>query len=242
MAVPSPANLIDTWALDRRLPDRRRLAVLLEAAVGPQVQDDSPGARNRRLLALHRDLIGGALEARVACPECGVQSEFEVPCEAILAAPSPGPDVRARLREDGRTFVFRLPRMSDLEAVADLGPAIPAALSRRCCLNGEPPASLAERLGRKFEALDPAANIVLAITCADCARPVAATVDLAVFVARELDRLVDGLMRDVDVIASAYGWTEEVIFALTPARRARYVAMIANARRPSQPRLAGPLS
>lgn len=242
MAVLSPAYLIESWSLDRRVPDHRRLAALLEGAAGPEVRDESLGVRNRRLLELHRDLVGGEIEARVTCAHCQTQNEFEVPSEAILAAPCPGPDGRVRLREGGRRFDFRLPRLSDLESVAQLGEAIPAALFKLCCLNGEPPAELAERLGRKFEALDPAANIVVAITCAGCERPIAATVDLAIFVARGLDRLVDGLMRDVDVIAAAYGWTEETIFALPPARRARYVAMIASARRPSQPKLAGQLS
>jgi hypothetical protein len=56
-------------------------------------------------------------------------------------------------------------------------------------------------------------------------------VDLATFVARDLDRVVAALYREIDTIASAYGWNESTILALPAERRRRYVAMI-TARQP----------
>jgi hypothetical protein len=244
MGVPSAAALIGAWDPASRAPPHQRLTALLAAIEGgAMIHEDTLGGRNCRLLLLHRALVGSPLEARVTCPHCAAQSEFALPTEAIVAAPAPDPGVRVRIRLGRRTLAFRLPRMSDIEAAqrasAD-GQDIRRAVLERCCsAKGAIPDGAAERLARKFEALDPAANIVISIACSGCARPIAASVDVATFVARDLDRLVDGLFRDVDMIASAYGWTEQAILALAPERRRRYVAMIAAARMPARRSVAG---
>lgn len=244
---PSPLRLIEAWDPDRRRGDHARLSALLQAAGGAKdLDDDTLGQRHRRLLQLHGAVVGRSMEATVACGHCGTRSEFVVPAQAILAEPPPDPGATAEIRVGRRRLTFRLPRMSDLAAVAGLEDpeAMRGALARRCLAGrdrageGEFPEAGLEGLGQRWEALDPAANIVLNIDCAGCGRAIAASVDLAGFVARDLDRLVEGLLRDIDTIASAYGWSEAAILALTPARRARYVALIANARSPARPALA----
>ena len=50
------------------------------------------------------------------------------------------------------------------------------------------------------------------------------------------DRLVEGLYRDIDTIASAYGWDEPTILALPADRRRRYVELIATRTRTRAPR------
>jgi hypothetical protein len=251
MAAPSAAALIAAWEPSSRAPPHRRLGTLLAACEGAEaIAGDTLGGRNRRLLALHRALVGAPLEAQVTCAHCGAQSEFALPVDAILAAPPPDPDARVRLRCGRRTLTFRLPRMADIEAARDAAAGRQAAAGReddithavleRCRVGaGDIPETAATKLAAKFEALDPAADVVVNIGCADCARPISASVDVASFIARELDRLVDGLFRDVDTIASAYGWSEPAILALPPARRRRYVALIAAARAAARPRLAG---
>jgi hypothetical protein len=177
------------------------------------------------------------MEGVVTCERCAERSEFVVPVEEILRAARPAPDAQVRLEAQGRTFTFRLPRMSDIEAASRLSSVhdVRQAIMRRCALDSDdPPAALADRLGARFEALDPAANIVLTTVCSGCAAPIAAAVDVAAFVAHDLDRIVEKVLRDIDAIASTYGWSEAAIIALPPRRRRRYVAMIAEARSQAQ--------
>lgn len=243
MAGISPATLIALWDTADRAPPHRRLTTLLGAIEGAgAIGGDTLGGRNRRLLLFHRALDGAPLVAHVKCAHCAVDNEFAIPADAILADPVPDPEARIRIRIDGRTLGFRLPRMRDIEAARDeTGADLAGPVLERCLTSGSGPipAPAAPRLERKFEALDPAANIVVTIACSGCAKPIAASVDPASFVARDLDRIVDLLLRDIDTIASAYGWDEAAILALPPERRRRYVAMIAARRAPARPSLAG---
>jgi hypothetical protein len=225
----SAADLIGAWDQGSRAPPHQRLGALLTALEGGEVADDTLGTRNRRLLTLHRALVGTLIEAHVTCAHCKAQSEFVLPVAAILCAPVPDTRVRVPLRVGRRTLRFRLPRMADIEAARGAATSSDVAhtVLERCRIGkGSIPGDAAARLAPQFEALDPAANIIVNIACSGCARPIAASVDVASFVARDLDRLSDGLFRDVDVIASAYGWSEQAILALPPARRRRYVALV----------------
>jgi hypothetical protein len=232
VAQHSAAHLLSAWNPAARDPAHRRLAALLAAIdVHDGHHDDTLGQRNQRLLHLHRALVGTPLEARVRCEHCGVDSEFTVPTDAIIAAPPPPSDARIRIRSRGRTLSFRLPRMADIEAagrqrsVSD----VRRVVLERCRIDGSLDLmtdAAAERLGRELEALDQAANIVVNIACSGCRAGLAVSVDLATFVARDLDRIVGSLYREIDTIASAYGWNEASILALPPERRRRYVSLI----------------
>jgi hypothetical protein len=237
MTAPSAADLLAVWDPTSRASPHQRLSDLLAHERAELLAADTLGTRNQRLLRLHRMLVAGVLEARVACAHCAVESEFELPVDGILAVPHPAADAAVRIRSGGRTAAFRIPRMGDIEASPAAG--LRRAVIERCRIGRGPPVSdeAIARLGRKFEALDPAANIVVNIACSGCARPIAASVDVASFVARDLDRIHEALLRDIDVIASVYGWSESEIVALPPERRRRYVMMIAARRAPSRPSL-----
>lgn len=233
MAAYSATQLISVWNPAGRTPAHRRLAALLAAIDGGEAcRDETLGQRNRRLLLLHRALVGTPLEARVKCAHCGVDNEFTVPTDAILASLAPASDARVRIRSQGRVLSFRLPRMADIEAASNASGfrEIRRAVLEQCRIDGDLDVmtdAAAERLGREFEAFDPAANIVVNLGCSGCRAALAASVDLANFVARDLDRVVDALYREIDMIASAYGWDEPTILSLPPERRRRYVSMIA---------------
>lgn len=233
MAPESAAQLIRLWNPAGRAPAHRRLAALLSALDGADARrDDTLGARNRRLLTLHQALVGTPLEARVQCAHCGLDNEFTIPADDILALPLPADDARVQIRSDRQTLSFRLPRMTDIEAAGDASSVaqVRQTVLDRCRVDGDANAMTeaeADHLAREFETLDPAANVAVTISCANCGRAMTASVDLASFIVREVDQLVQGFYRDVDVIASAYGWDEPTILALPAERRRRYVKMIA---------------
>lgn len=232
MAPLSAAQLIALWEPSSAAPAHQRLEPLLAVLhPGEAIDRDTLGARNRRLLALHAALGDGPIEARLRCDQCGTDNSFAVPAADILACPVPDPAVRVGIRVGSRRLTFRLPCMADLKAVAACDPdEALGSIVARCTIgrgaDAVPAAALA-RLSARFEALDPAARIVVDLGCAECGSALRASVDLAEFVATAVDRLADQLQREIHLIASAYGWTEREILALPPSRRRRYVAMIA---------------
>lgn len=223
MAGLGAAELVEAWTPRERRPAHARLAPLLAAAAGAEpIAGDTLGRRNQRLLAFHAEQVGGTLEAQVACAACGAQNEFVVPAEAILACPAPPATVAV---DDAR---FRLPTMADLAELDDAGPGSASeVLIRHCRLSGGE--ARADAVARAFEAADPAAAVEVEVVCADCGAVHLASVDVAVFVAAALDRLVEGYLRDVDRLARAYGWSEREILALPPHRRKLYVELSAGA-------------
>lgn len=226
MAVPTPAQLLTLWEPGARGTASARLAALLAAVDGPGIDGDTLGQRHRRLLQLQQNLVGGAITAHVACAACDTDNEFAAPAAAILATPEPAADAVVAVRGGRRNYRFRLPTMRDL---AGLRGAVGEAVLQRCQLAGPHviPAAVAASVEAQFETIDPAANIVVNIACAGCGGSIAATVDIADLVACDLDRFADALLRDIDTIASTYGWDEAAVLALPAARRRRYVAMIA---------------
>lgn len=232
--------LLSAWS-ESAAGAHRQIGTLLTALVrGAVLERDTLGQRNRRMLQLHAALFDRAIEARVACPVCKTHNEFAIPRGEMLAAPMADPNAIVEITVRGAPARFRQPRLADIAAAAnDNDPR--AVLIGLCSLDGLTGLSddEAEALAARYEALDPLANIIIDTPCVQCGTAIAATVELADFVAHDIARLVDALLRDVDTIAGAYGWSEANILALPPRRRARYVGMIA-ARRPSAlPQLAG---
>jgi hypothetical protein len=233
MGAPTAKQLIAVWDRRSGAPAHRRLERLLAATEPRAALDaDTLGRRNRRLLALHAALSDAPLDARLRCTACATDNAFAVPAAAILACPAPGPAARARIRTGGRILTFRLPLMSDIRAAKGASADdVLAQIVARCRITpGKDEtigaASLA-RLASRFEALDPAARIVVDLRCVECNAALRASVDVAEFVAAAIDLVVDGLLRQIDLIARAYGWSEQAILALPAARRGAYVAMIA---------------
>ncbi|MEO7598504.1 MAG: phage baseplate protein, partial [Opitutus sp.] len=73
---------------------------------------------------------------------------------------------------------------------------------------------------------DPQANLSLDLKCPACAHAWSETFDIVEFLWTELDALAERLLREVHQLATAYGWTETDVLALSPQRRARYLDLI----------------
>ncbi|WP_144400827.1 hypothetical protein [Novosphingobium sp. MBES04] len=222
-------EFLQRWDCDESAPAFRRLDRLL--GLDANLQDaaqDTPGGRNLRYVRLQAELGGGGMEAQAACPACAELCEFALPLGAMLESVPPASDLEVGIEARGERWRFRLPRMSDLAALPP-GTELGHALAETCRLDdhGAPvPDLVVEALGRELDAADPLATPVVELTCSACQTLFSASVDLASFVAREMDRLANRLLRDVHLLARAYGWSEEAILAIPPARRRRYLALI----------------
>ncbi len=74
--------------------------------------------------------------------------------------------------------------------------------------------------------VDPQADIRLDLTCAVCGHAWAAPFDVPAHVWADVDACARGLLAEVHALAQAYGWREEDILALSPARRHFYLEAI----------------
>lgn len=235
----SATATLDLWAdAERRSPVERTL--VLAAAGGDDGASPAElarlplGRRDGRLLSLHAALGGRTLEATAACPACGEQAEFAVAAGELAARADEGAPP-APIEAEGFVVTWRPPDSADLAAAAGTCDAAAAerVLLSRCVLaatgpDGEvggtelPPAVRAAT-AEAMAAADPLAEVLADVECPACGTAFVADLDLGGFVWAELRAHAQRLLRDVAVLARAYGWTEPDVLALDDTRRAAYL-------------------
>jgi hypothetical protein len=219
------AALVALWERGAPLHPLDRALVL-----GGAARDDVPLARladlplgevNRALLAVRRASFGPRLAALVSCERCAARLEVALDADAL--AETLGSAAPAHVEDPS----LRAPTMRDLAAIAGERDADAAAplLARRCWLGGDGDAPPLAEIERRLEALDPAADIALDVTCDACGHACRASLDLGVFLWTEVAARAAAVFADVDRLARAYGWTEREVLALSPQRRAAYLEL-----------------
>jgi hypothetical protein len=254
MNALSAWDLLQIWEQGRaQLPAERGLTLL--AAACPDMPVDvlaelTIGQRDARLLALRERTFGPQLASLVICPDCGERLELAVGVTDLLVG-----DGTARVvvsgsegREDeGATLslvtasyevLFRLPNSRDLLAVARCQDpdAARQLLLERCLLrvrqNGDDaePAQLpAEVAAATIECMaqaDPQADVQLDLSCPACDHRWQTAFDIVSFFWTEIDTWAQRTLRQVHTLASAYGWREADILAMSPWRRQLYLEMV----------------
>jgi hypothetical protein len=195
----------------------------------------SIGERDRRLIALREALFGQRMTGLVTCERCGGRAELEFDARDLRAA-EPAGDAALVLSADGYDLQLRLPDSRDLLAVAVADAArAPSVLLERCLVyarrGGETAAAadlpnhLVDAAGRRLADADPQADVRFSVTCPACSHAWSAPFDVVSYLWTELDAWAEHLLADVHVLASAYGWSETDILALSPARRQSYLRM-----------------
>ena len=115
----------------------------------------------------------------------------------------------------------------------DLDPASPNARSFGALRQpqddnpGELPAETVEALSRAMIEAEPEAEIILRLTCPACGHEWDLLFDIAEFFWREISAQAQRLLREIDTLARAYGWTEAEILNLPAQRRQTYLEMLA---------------
>jgi hypothetical protein len=228
MRQTSARQLLDGWEALRAEPMAVRaasLAALLTRRPLEEVVRWSITRRDRVLFDLRAQMFGNRVEAVTNCPSCAEPLEMEFALADIA------PPRRAHLKSlfravriGGERVSCREPNTEDLLAVAplqDVAEARARLLAR--CIRTEDP-ELRERAAAVFGRELPD-DVQLKLTCPACAHGWLAPFDIAAFVWRELDGWAQRTLREIHVIASAYGWTEHEILELSARRRQLYVEM-----------------
>jgi len=237
--MPAPISalrLLDTWEQGLGQPQALQALALLQwarpDAERAALERLTIGRRNAELLALREQLFGPELAALASCPTCGETLDLSFRTADIRPPPPPAADERAEaeILHDGRRVRFRLPDTADLLAVGQVADAAAfrRAMLARCVdapLDTVPGSVLDEIVARMAEA-DPAADVRLNLTCPACAHAWQAPFDVVSFLWREVDDWAGRTLREVHLLASAYGWREADILGLSAQRRQHYLDMI----------------
>ncbi|MEO5577208.1 MAG: hypothetical protein ABIR67_15255 [Gaiellaceae bacterium] len=240
MAGLQAAAVLDLWERAEHL-DLVERTLALAAAGGPPVEVDELaslplGARDARLLRLRTELAGRSLVGTAACPGCGGWVEFAADADEILAADA-GRSEQGPVEVDGYLIRWRAPDSRDLAAASAANDTAGAEriLLARCVLSvtapdGEDavdplPAAARAAVARAMAAGDPLAEVLVDVTCPACSASFVADLDLAGFVWAEVCASAERLLREVAVLAGAFGWTESETLGLGDERRAAYLRL-----------------
>lgn len=236
MRFLTDADLVDLWERGKSRHPLDR-ALLLLAMVFPEISSermaDWPmGRRNRALARVRRDRFGPNLRAWTACSHCGEKLEFELNSQALAGAESEENNGAEAIRVTVRNRSYRLPTSRDLARAA--GESDPAAgairIAESCLMGGSPPDNWSEEeigeIGEKLALADSFGEIGLSLHCPECDHDGQGTLDLASFLWTEIEGRVKQLLFSIHTLASAYGWSEAEILALSEQRRALYLEMV----------------
>lgn len=141
---------------------------------------------------------------------------------------------------------FRLPNSLDLVACVTQIPALNSGTSdttspqrillERCLLVArhrgkkqsieQLPADAIAAVVAQMAEIDPQANVQLNLTCPGCSHQWRSHFDIVSFFWSEIHAWAVRTLREIHVLASAYGWREADILAMNPYRRQLYLEMV----------------
>lgn len=242
MNLLSASTLLSVW--ERGLIQRpHELAVALLAAALPEFAPDTlahapVGKRDGWLLDLRERLFGTSLNCVSSCPRCGERLEIAFRTSDIRRQPGTVYEDSYTYEAEGFLVTFRLPDSGDLEAIVALADPSRgrAALITRCLLHATRdrvevsvsslPDAVVSAVIDRIADLDPQADVNLALTCPSCGEQWAAVFDIVAFLGKEIGAWAGKTVREVHELASAYGWREADILAMSPARRQMYLKLV----------------
>jgi hypothetical protein len=132
---------------------------------------------------------------------------------------------------------YRSPNTEDIQGCAGLEFAAGQRKLLACCVTDarcqgrsvsaeELPEDVARKVVEQIAAIDPQADTRLDLTCPECHGSWKEVFDIVSFFWAEIDTWARRVLREVNILARAYGWRESDILALTPVRRQIYLSMV----------------
>lgn len=247
MRALSAIELLNVWDTGwDKSPAERALALLVAACpdeTSNALAHLSVGERDSRLLTLREYTFGPQLNALTACPNCGERLELALQV-SDLRPDTPGAEGGRTANEPLRVKIesyvvsFRLPDSTDLLAASKASDTDQArqVLLDRCLVSIEhdggavsvdqlPPNVLQDIVERMAQA-DPQADVQLSLSCPTCYHQWQETFDIVAFFWAEIDAWARRMLREVHMLAQAYGWRELDILALSPRRRQYYLDLV----------------
>jgi hypothetical protein len=240
LSVP---ELLTVWERGlAALPFERALAILSVAS--PESSPEalarlSVGRRDANLLQLREWAFGSELPILATCPSCRQTLELTMPVVELLSMDpmvDQAGDLESSLTLRDYEVRYRSPNTEDIAGCAELEPAASRRKLLACCVTDarcrgtsvsaeQLPEDVAQKVVEQIAAIDPQADMHLDLTCAECHQRWTELFDIVSFFWTEIDAWARRILREVNVLARAYGWPESEILALSPLRRQIYLSM-----------------
>ena len=243
MPRPSTEVLLSAWERGRAEPLLIGRILALLGAVCPDFAPSalaqlSVGERDALLMQLHEELFGGHVGALAICSGCEERVELSFDLSEMRTPGPPEPNRRLTVSWKQYRVEFRLPTSSDLLLVSepeDVENKLKQLLERivfraehagRLIAAQELPEELISAMESEMQAADPQGEVNLRLCCQSCGHEWSVLFDVGSFLWKEVDAWAIRLLREVHLLARAYGWREADILAMTPWRRHSYLEMV----------------
>ena len=241
MRALSAPEILEVWERGLSLTPVERVLALLAAACrepADALSQLSVGQRDARLLLLREWTFGSELVSVVTCPVCSERLELNLAIADLrVGADAESTDALA-LSVAGYELRFRVPNSLDVIAIADCQDPREARqrLLERCLATSEHqgariavdrlPAEVVEAVAARMALADPQGDVQLDVACSQCGHQWHAGFDIAAFFWTEIHAWAQRTLREVHALASAYGWRETDILAMSAWRRQFYLNCI----------------
>ena len=240
MRTPTPADMFVAWESALPLPRVAR-ALVLAALVAPHDADAlarlSVGERDEWLIALRARAFGPRLQGQVACPACAAELELTIDVDALQSLSGGTSSDPFTLDYDGFQLTVRPPTSTDLLTLDGTDVAANMKrLLRRCVSDvrkdgaairaDELPDRVVAAISSHLSEADPLGDVTVSTVCAACRHHWDAPFDIASFLWTEMHAWACRMLRDIHALASAYGWRERDVLAISPLRRRAYLDLI----------------
>jgi hypothetical protein len=242
MARPMQGEaLLAAWERGAELSGSLRAAALLAAGCG---LDEGAAAaldvprRDAALLAIRKLSFGATLHGFAACEACAERLEFTLSVADLVGQIDAAAGAAGTLRYGDWSLVCRFATIADIDVAsreAELAAARAVLLARcvsamdasgRVVAFADLPADVREAGELRLVAMHEAAELSVLLPCAACGVTQDVALDPAEFLWQETRHAARRLLADVHELAWAYGWREGDIVAMSPARRAAYLALV----------------
>jgi hypothetical protein len=241
MRPPSAADVVAIW--ERGVtegPLERALTMLAHCTGEPRAKLAALGIgeRDARLFAIHAHLFGARLDAYAECPRCAERLEYVVAGDQLFGRTEPAAEAPELTLASGDVSLWlRLPDSSDLAAIAACADPAQARrlLAHRCVAGassdgtpiplGELSDATIDAISARLAAADPRADQLIDLSCPSCAHAWQVALDVECFLWAKINALAKRLLREIHVLARAYGWSEHDILSLSAVRRGIYLEM-----------------
>lgn len=236
----SAAAVLEVWERGANQSPLDRALELVSAACPETPRETwwnvSVGRRDAALFVLRERMFGPEMSGLANCPQCNGRVELTLNASDVRSVSAGEAEGEVELSIAGYDLRFRPPTSRDLEASRN-DPADGETLILQRCLvsaryHGAPtqpdflPQEVVEAVMDGMAKADPLADVRLAISCPLCGHEWRAAFDIVSFLWSEIEAAASRLLYEVHRLASAYGWGERDILALSPARRQCYLAMV----------------
>jgi len=241
---PATTELLAVWERGLNQTKLQKVLALLALAYPDSAPDDlaklSIGERDGRLLQLRKSMFGSRFACMADCPRCSERVEWETDVDDICPKPShsSAPSDDYTLEVDEFRVRFYLPNSADISAIIENGAeeATPENLLTRCILDSrrsdevcaveDLPDRVKQAVMKQMETEDSQADVNMLLDCPNCSHRWEAPFDIADYLLDEINSWAERTFLAVHRLASAYGWSQDDILAMSPTRRQIYLNMV----------------